>query len=335
LLVTSVAASHGGEVQVGQTEELTLSLNEPIAVDTAGGAPTLTLNNVGTATYDTAASNPGAGALVFDYTVAAGDDPTPNLSVFAVNLPTGTMVQDVSGNNADFSGALSHDTGLQVGPAFVSEFVTSPTGTASTGQTVQLTLAMSEGVVVNTAGGSPTVTLNDGETATYDPGASNASTGTLVFDYRVVSQDQTPALEITQVNLNGASVQDADGVNADFSAALNFPADLSINSPLFVTQVSASQSGDIVAGFELQLTLKMSEAVVVDTLVRAPATLSLNDGATASYDSGASNPSGGALVFDYTVGPNDYTPNLSITQVNLPGPIFSDTQGTCPISAPR
>ena len=49
------------------------------------------------------------------------------------------------------------------------------TGEIYTGQTDQLTLAMSQGVTVNTAGGSPSLSLSGGATATYDAAARSVS----------------------------------------------------------------------------------------------------------------------------------------------------------------
>jgi autotransporter passenger strand-loop-strand repeat protein len=328
----SISASQTGEVALGQSVQLTLSMNKAVTVDAAGGAPTLTLNNGATATYDAASSSPLVGKLVFDYTVGASDS-TPNVSICGVDLPHGTTVQDANGNNADFSNAsLYQNIGLQVGPAFVGEFFTSQTGAGHTGQVVQLVLGISEAVALDTTAGSPTLTLNDGATATYDVALSDTATGTLVFDYAVGNQDHTPSLAITQVNLNGASVRDAHGVNVDFSAALNSPAEFSINSPLGVTQFSASQSGQVVSGQTIQLTLKMSEGVLLHTIDNfgAPPQLLLNDGANATYDATASNPSSGTLVFDYTIGPGDETTNLAVSGVMLHGPFFMDSQGNLP-----
>ena len=61
---------------------LTLTLSAPVTVNTTGGTPTLTLNNGATATF---VSGSGTASLVFDYTVAVGQD-TPDLAVTAANL---------------------------------------------------------------------------------------------------------------------------------------------------------------------------------------------------------------------------------------------------------
>ena len=64
----------------------------------AGGTPTLTLNDGGTATYT---GGSGSSALTFSYTVAAGQN-TADLAVTAVNLNTAT-VTDGAGNAANLS----------------------------------------------------------------------------------------------------------------------------------------------------------------------------------------------------------------------------------------
>ena len=71
------------------------------AVSVAGGTPTLTLNDGGTATYT---GGSGSNALTFSYTVAAGQN-TPDLTVSAVNL-NGATITDGAGNSASLSGTL-------------------------------------------------------------------------------------------------------------------------------------------------------------------------------------------------------------------------------------
>ena len=66
---------------------VTLTLNLSSAVTVAGGTPTLTLNDGGTATYT---ESSGSNALTFSYTVGA-DQNTADLAVTAVNLGTATV----------------------------------------------------------------------------------------------------------------------------------------------------------------------------------------------------------------------------------------------------
>ena len=66
---------------------MTLTVNLSEAVTVAGGTPTLTLNDGGTATYT---GGSGTNALTFSYTVAAGQN-TADLAVTAVNLNAATV----------------------------------------------------------------------------------------------------------------------------------------------------------------------------------------------------------------------------------------------------
>jgi hypothetical protein len=320
LTVTSVAADRSGEAGTGDTVHITVTLNKPLTLTLAGGDPTLTLNDGATATYDSGLSSPATDKLVFDYAVGSGDE-TPNLAVTAVNLPTGTTIQDSSGNNADFAAALGASLNLQIGPAFVELVTPSATGDATTGQTVELFVDFSQSLTINTLGGSPTLTLNSGAsvTATYDAAHSDAADGIVAFDYTVGAGDQTPNLEIAAYNAHGAVIDDsANNVAVDFSGAVSFGTGLSVNSPLVIASISSSKVGDTDVGQTVQLTVTMSEAVSIDATeaAGAPLTLTLNDGATATYDAGASNLASGELVFAYTVGASDKIADLAVTSFN-------------------
>src|SRR5262249_23985758 len=149
---------------------LTLNLSEVVTV--GGGTPTLTLNDGGVATYT---GGSGTNALIFSYTVAAGQN-TSDLAVTAVNLNSAT-VHDGAGNAASLAGAVTNPSGtLQIDTtaSTVSSVttsgsgITSGSGTLGTGSVVTLTLNLNEAVTV--AGGTPTLTLNNGGTATYSGG---------------------------------------------------------------------------------------------------------------------------------------------------------------------
>ena len=157
--VSSVAATAGDYI-AGNTLTLTLAMSENVTVT---GKPTLTLNDGGTASY---VSGSGTNTLTFSYAVASGQN-TPALQVTAVN---GTIA-DLAGNALSISNLPETFTGVVINttttPA-VSSVVESPaSGDLKAGKKVTLTLAMSENVTVNTAHGKPTLTLNDGGTATY------------------------------------------------------------------------------------------------------------------------------------------------------------------------
>ena len=271
-----------------------LTLNDFVPPNGESGGPLWTYNG-------TAAGNAVGIAETAAYALNISQVPSPE----SIQAKIKTLYKDPPADNARVTSAVV----LQ-------------SSDVDAGQTVQFVLNLSENVTVT--GSGPTLTLNDGGTATYD---AADSTGTeLEFDYNVGASDQTSNLEITQVN-STQTVQAPGGASIDFTVLENLPTDLSINSPLTVESVASSQTGEAAAGQLVQLTLTMREAVSLDTAGGAP-TLTLNDGATATYDAAASNPSAGKLVFDYTVGSGDETANLEVTLVNLPsGTTIQDAAG--------
>ena len=65
-------------------------------------------------------------------------------------------------------------------------------------------------------GGTPTLTLNDGGTATY---ISGSGTNALTFSYTVGAGQNTADLAVTAVNLNAATITDGAGNAANLSLA--------------------------------------------------------------------------------------------------------------------
>ncbi len=94
-----------GSVGVGRTVLITLNLAAPVSVDTTNGTPTLALNDGAVATYDAGRST--STALVFDYTVQAGEN-TPRLATTAAGISfNGATVTGSFSGPADLSGAVS------------------------------------------------------------------------------------------------------------------------------------------------------------------------------------------------------------------------------------
>ena len=151
------------------------------------------------------------------------------------------------------------------------------------------------------AGGTPTLTLNDGGTATYSGGSG---TSALTFSYTVGAGQNTPGLTVTAVNLNAATVTDGAGNAANLVALRphpDRPADRH-HAPTISSLAESPSSGDLDAGKTVTLTLNLSEAV---TVAGGTPTLTLNDGGTATYTSGSGT---NALTFSYTVGAGQNTP---------------------------
>jgi large repetitive protein len=111
--VTSVATSGRGisngtgDLNAGHTVTFTVAMSGNVTVNTTGGTPTLSLNDLGTATYQ---SGSGTSALTFTYTVAAGQN-TSDLAVTAFNL-NGATITDGAGNAATMTGVVTNPAGI-------------------------------------------------------------------------------------------------------------------------------------------------------------------------------------------------------------------------------
>ena len=338
--VSSIATSGtgitngSGNLGTGQGVTLTVNMSEAVTVNTTGGSPTLTLNDGGTATF---VGGSGTTALTFSYTVAAGQN-TPDLIVSAFNL-NGATVKDGAGNVADLSAATNNNPAgtLQISTTAtaISSIASSGTGITggsgdlNAGQAVTLTVNFSAAVTVNTTGGTPTLTLNDGGAATFVGGSGTTA---LTFSYTVAAGQNTPDLIVSAFNLNGATVKDAAGNVANLSGATNNNPAGTLQIDTILPSVSSiatsgtgitNGSGNLGTGQGVTLTVNMSEAVTVNTTGGSP-TLTLNDGGTATFVGGSGTT---ALTFSYTVAAGQNTPDLIVSAFNLNGATVKDGAG--------
>jgi hypothetical protein len=341
-VVTAVTPSLSGSLGIGQTVTIAVTMSNALTV--TGGAPTLLLNDGGTATYDaaaTAALNDPT-KLVFDYTVGATDTHLPFLAIFG-GSGNGASVLDANGDTPDFSGlfttysVLSNLNTIAGPPATVTGVAPSVTGTAGNGQNISFTVSFSNAVSVSNDG-TPTLLLNDGGTATYDA-TKTAALGDntkLVFDYTVSASDRNePFLAFVGGSLNGATVLDANGNVPDLSNLTSpntlFAINVVANPPAIINNVQPSQtSGTLHVGDAITFTVTASAGLTVSG---GTPTLSLNDGGTATYDAAATatlnDPT--KLVFSYTVGASDQTVSmLAIDGGSLNGATITDARGNAP-----
>ena len=163
--------------------------------------------------------------------------------------------------------------------------VTNGNGDLNAGKTVALTVTTSEAVYVQ--GGTPTLTLNDGGTATYT-GPTGTATNTLTFSYTVAAGQNTSALAVTAVNANGATVADAAGnpINPSLMGAavpsgtlvIDTTAPVASSPTLTVAQNAAATPIGIAAPSD-NLTAAGSLAIVAGSLP-TDGTVTLGDGTT-------------------------------------------------------
>ena len=205
--------TNDGALAAGEAVALTVTFSEAVAVT---GAPTLTLNSGGAATYT---GGSGTATLAFSYTPAAGQT-VSDLAATGFNLNGGT-VKDAAGNSANTAGAstnppstLSVDTAA---PSASGVGYGSNDGAVAAGETMTLTVQFTDAVAVT---GAPTLTLNSGGTAAY---ASGSGSNKLTFSYTAAAGQGTADLAVTGLVLNGGTVKDAAGNNAVTTGAAGNP----------------------------------------------------------------------------------------------------------------
>ena len=217
--VTSVSSTEPtGTYAAGTVIPISVVFSQAVNVT---GTPQLTLNDGGTASY---VSGTGSNTLKFNYTVVAGQN-TSDLdysSTTALSLNGGT-IQDAAGNTAvptlpatgsDGLAAEGIDVDTIAQPVSVS--TTTPDGlynfggTGSADGSILISVVFNEAVNVT---GTPQLTLNDGGTANY---TSGSGTNTLIFEYKIGANDDTPNSSFLDysangLTLNGGTITDTSG----------------------------------------------------------------------------------------------------------------------------
>ncbi|RTL76441.1 MAG: phosphoesterase [Bradyrhizobiaceae bacterium] len=177
IAVSGTGVTNGsGDLNAGKAVTLTVTFSSAVTVNTTGGAPTLTLNDGGTATY---VGGSGSSALTFSYVVASGQN-TSDLSISSANL-NGAIIRDQLGNNADLSGAANYnpagilqiDTATPAAPTALSLDTTTDSGTKGDG----ITNATQVKIDGSAEPGSTVTLYNSNGTTVLGTGIADATTG--------------------------------------------------------------------------------------------------------------------------------------------------------------
>ncbi|MDH1067896.1 hypothetical protein N5C41_26360, partial [Pseudomonas sp. GD03985] len=146
--VVSVAVPPAGAYAAGSVLTFTVNLSEAVTVDTTGGTPRLLLDIGGHSVYADYVSGSGSSALVFRYTVQAGDTDSDGIAVSALASNGGTL-QDAAGNAMDLNlvgigntGGVLIDTTAPAATG-ITRIDASPTGSSSVSYTVTFSESVS------------------------------------------------------------------------------------------------------------------------------------------------------------------------------------------------
>ncbi|NIE74160.1 DUF4347 domain-containing protein [Pantoea sp. Ap-967] len=293
--VASVAVPANGSYKAGEVLSFTVNTSEAVLVDTLGGTPRLVLNVGGVTRYASYVSGTAEGALLFQYTVQAGDTASGGIGVSGTLDLNGGHVNDPAGNALALSlNGVGSTAGVIVDTT--TPYATSITRldtTPSTSASVSYSVTFSEQVLHvdasdfnlvfggDVAGSIQSVSSTDGITYTVTLGGLTG-TGTVRLDLK-------PGTDITDA---------AGNLIPGGRVGVNYAIDRVAPS---VSTVAVPANGTYVAGQNLDFIVNLDENTRVDTSGGTPriaVTLGNGEVAYAQYLSGSGLQS---LVFRLTV----------------------------------
>ena len=176
-----------------------------------------------------------------------------------INMVTGAQIPVPSSSSKTAQGYYTYADASGYSPALSDVYsvtASQTSGTLTPGSTISFTVNLDENFTVT---GTPTLSLNDGGTATYSGGSgSNA----LTFSYTVASTDKTvSALAITGVTLpTGATVKDAVGNTANLAGAVATFAGLGVDPPGTTgSNLASSSTTSVISNAEVDNTPSVTE----------------------------------------------------------------------------
>ncbi|WP_236185805.1 DUF4347 domain-containing protein [Pseudomonas juntendi] len=295
-VVDSVGLPQDGSYKAGDVLTFTVNASESVVVDTTGGTPHLALTVGGVTRYASYVSGAGNGALVFEYTVQAGDNDADGIAVAGSIDLNGGSIKDPAGNDLALSlGAVGSTAGVLVDsvvPGVTS--IVRADATPTNGSSISYTVTFSEDV--------SGVDASD-FTVSYDGTAGGSLASVTQVDgrtYTVVIDSLTGEGDVT-LALNGSGTGIADAAGNAVGAGLSGETYAVDRTAPSVTSVSVPANGSYVAGQNLDFTVNLSEATLVDTSAGTPrieVTLDNGQVAYATYLSGSGST---ALVFRLSV----------------------------------
>ena len=331
-VIRSIAFTSTGPYETNSNIDVTVTISKSVTVT---GTPTLTLvvgNTEKTANYH---SGSRTTALVFRYTVTAGDTDPNGVAVKANSLArNGGSITDQFGSSLTLKhqavdGGVSHRVDT-IRPA-VSSVVFTSTGPYGTGSNIEVTVTATKPVTVT---GNTTLQIVIGNTAKTANYHSGSKTNTLVFRYKVSPGDDTDpdgvSVRANSLNLNGGNILDESGralnLNHDAVSDAGVRHRVDTTSPN-ISSVAFSSTGPYGVGNTIEATLMTTEPVQVKGVPTVTFIIG-NAEKTAQYQRGAH---ADALVFQYTVATGDANdPNgvsVKANSLTLNGGTITDSLG--------
>ena len=294
--VLSVVAPGDGSYKAGDVLTFTVNASEGVVVNTSNGTPRLVLTVGGVTRYASYISGAAGGALLFQYTVQAGDTAASGLVVGNTLDLNGGTVRDPAGNALNLNlnglsnaGNVLIDTTLPTASNLV-RVDASPSNSGS----VSYTLTFNENV-------------SGVDASDFNLLFTGTASGSIASVTRVDARTYTILIDAIggagslRLNLNasGTGIVDAAG-NAIVGGLAGASYSIDRVAPSVVS-VDVPAAGTYVAGQNLDFTVHLDEAVQLSVANGIPRIEVLLDNGTTAYATYLSGAGTNALVFRLTV----------------------------------
>ncbi|MFW5845214.1 MAG: beta strand repeat-containing protein, partial [Planctomycetota bacterium] len=334
-VVTAIQATpSSARLGLGDSITISLTFSEPVNVT---GSVSIPLSSGGSALY---ASGSGTTTLSFTYTVAAGQD-SGDLDDNGVIDASGGSLADLNGNAADLdleTVSLANGNAIVVDTTAPSvQGIGASSGAYGPGASIAISIGLNEAVIVDTSGGTPTLGLSNGASASYSSGSGSAA---LVFTYTVAASD-TDTSELSNAgsfDLSGAAIADLAGNALSNSFATNLLSNaatigVDTTAPSTVNKVTSATPAPapLIIGDQVDIDVHFPEAVGLSTLDGVP-TLALDSGGAATFVQAVD---ADTLRFRYTVAAGESSSDLDYTATDalaLNNATLSDAVGNQTVS---
>ncbi|HVL00974.1 MAG TPA: Ig-like domain-containing protein, partial [Dongiaceae bacterium] len=268
--VSSVSVPSNSTYGVGQNLSFTVNFNESVTVNTAGGTPRIAITIGSTTRYASYVSGSGTSALVFTYTVQAGDLDADGVAVGALELNSGTL-RDATSNNVTLTlnsvGSTASvrvdavapsapstpdmtsgtDSGSSSSDNITSDTTPTFTGTAEAGATVTVISSVNGTLGTTTADGSGNWTFTP--SSALNGGSHNITATAADASGNVSSPSSALAVTIDTGALTGHSVSFTDTtLNASQASAISFSFASAEVGATYSYSITSSGGGTAVTG---------------------------------------------------------------------------------------
>jgi hypothetical protein len=317
--ITSGTGAQSGILNAGDVVSVTVTMSEATTVT---GVPQLALKIGGTTVQASYASGYGTTALVFTYTILAGQTDTDGISIDsnAISLNAGT-IRDLAGNPAVLTHAALPDNAAYkvdtTAPAVSSFSSTTAPGAYKAGDLIEIAATMTEPVQ---AGATITVTLDNGAVVTL----TAATEGTMLTGTYSVDAGDTSTSSLTVQSYTADAVLDIAGNPlTDTTVPLaenNIPGSAAIVIDTVAPTIKQFYASPLVAEIKIGESIELRAEVLEPVRAGGTIEVTLNTGAkvllTAASD-------GVLLVGAYTVRPGDSTDALTVESFRtINGPVL-------------